>query len=131
MFWWTLQQKPGIMRDTGDRAMSDADAARSQIIEAARALLDGEISAIVAAQRIANLRHDVDPEQTDEDLLTFAGIDSETDGLTVMDSLRGWAESVRADKERELARAEAFHRPDAVRSAEALLAKYRVPHNPA
>ena len=107
--------------------MTEAEIARARIVEAAKALLAGELSVFDAAQRIASLRHDVDPEQVDINLLTFAGIDSEADRLTIMDSVRGWHPSVRAEKERELAKADAFYRAAAVESAEALLAKFARP----
>jgi hypothetical protein len=99
--------------------------AREEILNAAAALLAGEISALKAAQRIASLRYDLDPAQQDENLLTFAGIDSQTDHLTVFDSLEGWHPSVREEKERELAEAEAFFRAGALESAKGLIGTYR------
>jgi hypothetical protein len=104
--------------------MTELELARARIVEAARALLAGELSVLEAAQRIAGARHDLDPEQVDSDLLFFAGIDSEGDPLTILDSVHGWHPSVRAQKEREVAEFNAFYQAAARESTEALLAKF-------
>jgi hypothetical protein len=104
-----------------------ASAARTSIVETARALLDGQIGVLEAARRIASLRLDADPNQEDPDLLAFAGIESQTDELLIGDAVQGWHPDVRDEKVREIAEADAFFRPGALASASALLARYGRP----
>ena len=101
------------------------EAARLKLIAALEAYLAGEISTLQVAPRVASLRSDLD--QDDPDLLGFAGIDSETDVILVIDSLKGWHPSVREEKERQVADAEALHRPDGIEMAKALLARFARP----
>jgi hypothetical protein len=76
---------------------------------------------------IVRWRLDLDPDQTDPDLLAFAGIESQVDELLVADSLRGWAQDIKERKEAEYAEAEGFFRDGAMKSARALIARYGRP----
>jgi hypothetical protein len=106
---------------------SAVERARDQVLNAAAALLAGELSVLTAARKISAARHELDPDQTDSNLLAFAGIDSELDTPAVVDSIRGWHPSVREAKERESAEAQAFYRPEALRRAAILLTTYARP----
>lgn len=103
------------------------EAARDRVVAAARALLAGELTVLQAAPQIASLRWALDPDQEDPDLLAFAGIDSQTDVIQVVDSLKPWPPELRGEKEREVAEAEAFFRSDALDSARALIARFARP----
>ena len=98
--------------------------ARNRILKAAQALLDGELDALKASLEIVRWRLDLDPDQTDPDLLAFAGIESQVDELLVADSLRGWAPGIKEQKDAEYAEAERFFRDGALESARAILARY-------
>ena len=94
------------------------------ILAAAQGLVDGRLDCLKAAAEIARLRHDLDPDQEDPDLLAFAGIDSQVDEVLIADSLKGWSPALKAQKAAEYAEAERFFRPGALESARALLAHY-------
>jgi hypothetical protein len=100
--------------------------AKDRILTAARALLDGKLDTLKASSEIARCRHDLDPNQTDPDLLAFAGIESQVDHL-LMASLEGWHPSVREQKEAEYSEAERFFRAGALESARALVLRYHRP----
>jgi len=101
--------------------------AQNRILKAARALLDGELDALKASLEIVRWRLDLDPDQTDPDLLAFAGIESQVDELLVADSLRGWPPGVKERKEAEYAEAERFFRTGAMESARAIVVRYGRP----
>ena len=105
----------------------ELETARERVVAIARALLAGELTVLQAAPQIARLRWELDPEQDDPDLLAFAGIDSQTDVVQVVDSLRPWPPELREEKEREVTETEALFRPDALASAEALIARFARP----
>ncbi len=101
--------------------------AQNRILKAARALLDGELDALKASLEIVRWRLDLDPDQTDPDLLAFAGIESQVDELLVADSLRGWPPGVKERKEAEYAEAERFFRTGAMESARGIVVRYGRP----
>jgi hypothetical protein len=105
----------------------DVALAREHILAAAHALLAGGLDALRAAEQIARWRSDLDPEQVDEELLHFAGIESETDRLLIQDSLRGWHPDAAQQKRREYEEAERFYRTEAEASARILVARYGRP----
>src|SRR2546422_8345970 len=75
--------------------------AQNRILNAARALLDGELDALKASLEIVRWRLDLDPDQTDPDLLAFAGIESQVDELLVADSLSGGAPGIKEQRSEE------------------------------
>jgi len=101
--------------------------AQNRILNAARALLDGELDALKASLEIVRWRLDLDPDQTDPDLLAFAGIESQVDELLVADSLSGGAPGIKEQKDAEYAEAERFFRDGALASARAIVARYARP----
>ena len=55
---------------------------RFQILHAARQLIAGQLGVIAASRLLSHFRHEAEPEVA-EVLLTFVGIDSETDALPI------------------------------------------------
>jgi len=106
---------------------SQAAEARSRIVDAAQALLDGKLDALKAAAAINEWRFALDPEQEDADLLAFVGIESQVDELLVTDSLKEWPPEIQRQKDAQYAEAERVFRPGAVVSARALIARYGRP----
>ena len=90
-------------------------------------MLDGELDALKASLEIVRWRLDLDPDQTDPDLLAFAGIESQVDELLVADSLRAWPAGVKERKEAEYAEAERLFRTGAMERARAIVARYGRP----
>lgn len=103
---------------------SDRMAARARLVEIAQAILEERIGIIAGARELAWLRHDVDPEQVDEDLLGMAGIESQTDHLPLGDVRRHWAEAALRRADAEVAEQEAFFRDSAFASCRALVERY-------
>ena len=106
---------------------SDIAGARAAVVHAARQLLAGEIGVIDGARAIAPHRHDIDPEMTDAQLLTFVGVDSESDGLAYESVLQAWDPSLRQAKLDELRDFEAFYRAVCLRDAAVLIERYDQP----
>ena len=99
-------------------------AARSIIAEAAAAVLDGRLGVLEGARVIAWHRFAVDPEQSDDDLLGIAGVESQTDHLPLGPERWTWPSAMLDDKESEIAREAAFFRDDVLASCRALVARY-------
>ena len=68
-------------QDVGMSIESEVKIARRQVMETARAMLDGKLSFIEGARRISGLRWDLDVPEFDPDIIAFVAIDSETDTL--------------------------------------------------
>src|SRR5205807_8923091 len=62
---------------------------KCQILDAAKQLAAGQLGVIAAARQLSPLRHEAEP-QVAEVLLTFAGIDSETDALPIGTARQAW-----------------------------------------
>lgn len=102
-------------------------AAVADMLDAAQGLIDGRIDALKAADLISRTRAVIDPKNQDADLTTLWAISSESDEMMTFDSSKEWAAAVKQAKEAEYAKAEASYRPDALRSAAALIARYGWP----
>lgn len=89
-------------------------------------LVAGEIGVIAAARELGYLRHEVEP-QVAKVLLTFTGIDSETDALPVGDVRKEWSPDALKRKDRELANAEDFYRNIAINAASELIRLLETP----
>ncbi len=87
----------------------------------------GNLDALRLAERVAGLASRLDAEHQDDDLTAFVAVLSETDKYLVQDSLRGWHESVRDQREQEYRRAEARYRPDITAAASALQRRWGAP----
>ncbi len=98
--------------------------AREHIVAAAQALLEGRLDSLRAAEQIASCAAELDSSHWDPDLTVFVAIHSATDRYLVIDGDRGWQPDVREAREAEYATAEHRYRPDALASAQALLARF-------
>jgi hypothetical protein len=74
----------------------------------ARRAFNREVSAIVAARELANLRHRVGVDRDDSDFLVCVAIDSETDALPIGSVRQYWAPDALAKKDEEIAEAEVW-----------------------
>ena len=102
-------------------------AARDQVLEAARALLSGDIDVLHAADRISGFVSLLDPKYEDPDLRTFVAISSETDKYLTVDSVRGWHPDVREAREAEYRSANDTYKEAARRAAHAVVEKLAPP----
>jgi len=55
------------------------DSVRARIVEAAQAMLDGNLSYLLGARRMDSLRHEAKVKSNDEDFMVFVAIASDTD----------------------------------------------------
>lgn len=90
------------------------------ILEIAKKLVSGRLSVIAASRELSRLRHDA-PPQLAEPLLTFAGIDSETDTLPIGGVRKEWNEDALKEKDRQITEAEKFYRKSAMNAAAKLI----------
>src|SRR5215470_4421033 len=93
---------------------------RSRILFVANQLMVGQLGVIAASRELSHLRHDADPEAA-ELLLTFAGIDSETDALPIGKVRNEWNREALKSKDIEIAEAEQFYRVSAMNAAAELI----------
>ena len=75
---------------------------------------------------MSHLRHEVEP-QIAEVLLTFAGIDSETDALPIGRMRREWNRDALERKGQDIVAAEQFYRDSAMNAAAVLIRLLDVP----
>ena len=87
----------------------------------------GTLDSLRLAERVARLATRLDPEHHDDDLTAFVAVLSETDKYLVQDSVRGWHESVRGQREVEYREAEARYQPDITAAASALQRRWGPP----
>jgi hypothetical protein len=99
---------------------------RFQILDVAKQLVAGRLGVIAAARQLSPLRHEAEP-QVAEVLLTFAGIDSETDVLPIGKVREAWNPEALKRKEHEIVEAEQFYRASAMNAAAELIRLLDVP----
>jgi len=99
---------------------------RAYILKIAKKLAVGRIGVIAASRELSRLRHDAQPEVA-EVLLTFAGIDSETDALPIGAVRRNWNRDALKQKDRQIAESEQFYRDTAMKAAAELIRLLDVP----
>ena len=75
---------------------------------------------------MSRLRHDAEPQLV-EVILTFTGIDSETDALPIGRVRKEWNRDALDGKDREIADAERFYRDSAMTAAAELIRLLDVP----
>lgn len=111
--------------------MSECDAERQtkirvHILRIAKQLIAGQIGVIAASRKLGYLRHEVEP-QLAKILLTFTGIDSETDALPVGEVRKEWSPDALQRKDKEIAEAEDFYRDSAIDAATEIVRLLEVP----
>lgn len=93
---------------------------RVRILHVAKQLVAGEIGIIAASRELGHLRHDAEP-QVAKILMTFAGIDSETDTLPIGRLRKEWSHGALEQKDKEIADAEQFYQDSAMNAAAELI----------
>jgi hypothetical protein len=91
-----------------------------EILLLAKQFLSGQSGVIATARALAPFRHDAGSELR-EILLTFAGIDSETDSLPIGEVRKHWSSGTLKRKDLEIANAEDRYRSAAVEAATRLV----------
>lgn len=81
---------------------------------------------IAASRELGYLRHEVEPRVA-KVLLTFTGIDSETDALPVGDVRKEWSPDALKRKDREITEAEDLYRNSAINAASELIRLLEIP----
>lgn len=94
------------------------------------ALIDRKIGTILAARKLASLRHALVGDKFDDDWRIFIGIDSETDDLPTGEERKHWSPDALAAKDIEIQRAEGIYREPALAAARNLLQRYKAPTRP-
>ncbi len=97
---------------------------QQQVVEAASAMLHGELGIIEGSRLLAGLCCRVSSLEHDPDFLCFVGIDSETDHLPIGDIRQHWASEALAVKDAEIRAAESFHRDHAIAACQVLLRRF-------
>lgn len=98
----------------------------SLVLRIARQLVAGEIGVIAASRELGYLRHEVEPQLANV-LVTFTGIDSETDTLPVGDVRKEWSPEALKRKDKEITEAEDFYRDSAINAATELIRLLETP----
>jgi DNA-directed RNA polymerase subunit RPC12/RpoP len=96
---------------------------QKEILSTAKQLIADRLSVIAASRKLAGLRHYdqyVQPRIA-EALLTFVGIDSETDALPIGAERKQWDPEALQRKDREIKDAEQFYRDSAIKAATELV----------
>ena len=123
---WPQDESLPLVVPLGNRVSEHQKQIRVQILDVAKELIGGRLGVIAASRELSRLRHDVEP-QLDEILLTFAGIDSETDALPIGRVRKEWNRDALDRKDREIAEAERFYRDSAMTAAAELIRLLDVP----
>jgi hypothetical protein len=99
---------------------------RAHILHVARQLVAGEIGVIAASRDLGYLRHEVEPQLANV-LVTFTGIDSETDALPLGHVRKEWSPDALKHQDKEIAEAEDFYRETAINAATELIRLLETP----
>lgn len=98
---------------------------RGKVVAICEAMLGEEIGIIAGSRRLQNLGHEL-LDDHDEDLLTFVAIDSQTDHLPVDYERQNWSKEALAEKDKEIAEAETFHRDAALAACKRLIERFDI-----
>ena len=98
---------------------------RAQLVDAARAVLRGDLGVIAGSRTINRLRHDVTADPVDPDFQRFVTIDGDTADLPVEPAERERLDpAALAAKDAEIAAAEAHWREAAVEGCRRLVERF-------
>lgn len=97
---------------------------RRQVVSAAQAMLDGQLSFLIGSRRLAALRHETDTAADDADFLIFVAIDSETDALPLGAVREHWDPGALAGLEPEIEEAENWASIVAADACRSLIARF-------
>jgi hypothetical protein len=122
---WPQDESRPLVVPIGHRILERQKQIRVHILHVAKELVEGRIGVIAAARELRQF-HDKEA-QLAEILLTFVGIDSETDALPVGGVRKEWSRDALERKDREIAKAEQFYRDSAMNAAAELVRLLAVP----
>ncbi len=75
---------------------------RQKVTDLLTQVIEGKTSILLAARQIVQLRFDIDLDENDKDVLTFVGIDSESDSLPIGPERTYWSKDALKNKEKEI-----------------------------
>ena len=104
---WPQDESLPLVLTADGRHSQNQRGVEIQILRTAKELIAGRLGVIAASREMSRFRHDAEP-QIAELLLTFAGIDSETDALPIGKVRREWNRDALERKDQEIAEAERF-----------------------
>lgn len=87
-------------------------------------MLDGQLSFLIGARRLAALRHEIDRADNDADFVVFVGIDSETDALPLGAVREHWDHDALARLEPEIEEAERWAASAGADACRSLIARF-------
>ena len=102
---------------------------RGKIVAVCEAILNEEIG-VIAGSRILNrlefelIDYSVGKFDRDEDFIPFVAIDSDTDHLPVDRERVNWSAEALAQKDKEIAESEAFHKDSAFAACRNLITRF-------
>jgi len=96
-----------------------------RMIEIAESILSGETGIIEGSRELASLSRGVEQALLQEDILTFVGIDSQTDHLPIGTQRTHWNAEALKNKDIEIAECEAFFREQAYTDCFSLLQHFK------
>jgi hypothetical protein len=97
---------------------------RRRVADLARRILSQEIDVLDGSSRIADLRHELDVDDDDDDLMAFFLVQSETDALPIGDEAQNWSEEALARKEPDLRRSREWALKTVREECEHLIARF-------
>ena len=107
-----------------DEPASPSPPPQQYVIEAASAILRGELGVIEGSRLLCSLRSRVSALDRDPDFVTFVGIESETDHLPIGEVRQFWAGDALARLAPEIQAAEDHFRVPAFTAAQRLLDRF-------
>jgi hypothetical protein len=96
---------------------------RLNAVKAASDVIEGKQSILLAARSIVQLRFDLGIDENDDDLLTFVGIDSETDHLPLGSERQHWDQNALLSKDKEIQEMENWALSFGVEACKRLISK--------
>jgi len=107
------------MRDENIRTI------RLKAIETAKAILEGKIGVIEGSRLMQGLLRQTEVSEDDSDLLSFMGIDSETDCLPVGKERQHWSAEALKEKDIEIDRCEKLYRETAREACMSIIERWK------
>ena len=97
---------------------------RRRVAELARQILAGEIDVLDGSRKIAELQNKLEVDDSDQDLMAFVLVESETDNLPIGTEALNWSIEALARKEPELKRAREWAIQTVKANCESLVARF-------
>jgi hypothetical protein len=100
------------------------DSVRAKIVEAAQAMLDGNLSYLLGARRMDVLRHEAAVRSDDEDFMVFVAIASDTDDFPLGPVREFWDKNALERLQPEVDAAEAWAKENAAAICTRLIERF-------